>query len=92
MPADPTASSFLKQLLAELTKVSGFYVDQAQQLEVSSFQWMPTVAQHQRCRRQGSTVRLVDADMLDSLAHWVAKYLIHAELWCITASLQFLRY
>jgi hypothetical protein len=33
-PADPAASTFLKQLLAELTKVSGFYVEQAQQLEV----------------------------------------------------------
>jgi hypothetical protein len=35
--ADPAASTFLKQLLAELTKVSGFYVDQAQMLEVRNF-------------------------------------------------------
>lgn len=35
--ADPAARSFLKQLLAELTKVSGFYVDQAQLLEVRTF-------------------------------------------------------
>lgn len=33
---DPAAESFLKQLLAELTKVSSFYVEQAQMLEVSS--------------------------------------------------------
>jgi len=31
---DPTASTFLKRLLAELTKVSNFYVEQAQLLEV----------------------------------------------------------
>lgn len=33
---DPTASTFLKQLMAELTKVSCFYLEQAQVLEVRS--------------------------------------------------------
>lgn len=36
--ADPAASTFLRQLLSELTKVSGFYVEQAQLLEVRPHQ------------------------------------------------------
>lgn len=40
--ADPAATTFLKQLMAELAKVSEFYLEQAQTLEVRTPLRVPT--------------------------------------------------